>query len=257
MPAARDWRVPAPRPLQDVPAGDLVVERVEASPRVGLGRPVERSLQFSDSVLLGGASHEGTHQPFPARETRGRSSGPSHHRRLCCPTGSSGTTAASDALPAGRPLHGSSPLIGRPAPAVVPAARRAGEGLPSSRRHLLSVPRPLRREVLRGCASRLFTPSMAFALRDWARLFLAPALRRATLTARQASLHAADRSVAPPEGLSTLGFDPARFQTEPPACYRASWQLPGPDSHRLATTSLCSDQVTRSNHLRNAGRTVG
>jgi hypothetical protein len=42
----------------------------------------------------------------------------------------------------------------------------------------------------------------------------------------------------PPEGLSTLGFDPTRFQTEPPACYRASWQLPGPDSHRQATTSL-------------------
>src|SRR5207344_2827016 len=49
---------------------------------------------------------------------------------------------------------------------------------------------------------------------------------------------AADRSVAPPTGLSTLGFDPTRFQTEPPACYRASWQLPGPDSHRQATTSL-------------------
>ena len=43
----------------------------------------------------------------------------------------------------------------------------------------------------------------------------------------------------PPEGLSTLGFDPARFQAKPPACYRASWQLPGPDFHRLATASLC------------------
>jgi len=44
-------------------------------------------------------------------------------------------------------------------------------------------------------------------------------------------------------GLLTLGFDPARFQTKPPACYRASWQLPGPDSHRQATTSLTLDQV--------------
>jgi hypothetical protein len=25
-----------------------------------------------------------------------------------------------------------------------------------------------------------------------------------------------------------MGFDPARFQTRPPACYRASWQLPAP-----------------------------
>jgi len=43
----------------------------------------------------------------------------------------------------------------------------------------------------------------------------------------------------PPKGLLTLGFDPTRFQTEPPACYRASWQLPERDSHPLATTSLC------------------
>jgi len=32
------------------------------------------------------------------------------------------------------------------------------------------------------------------------------------------------------EGLSTVA--------RPPACYRASWQLPGPDFHRQATTSL-------------------
>jgi transposase len=44
-------------------------------------------------------------------------------------------------------------------------------------------------------------------------------------------------SCSPNKGLSTLGFDPTRFQAEPPACYRASWQLPGPDSHRQATTS--------------------
>ena len=43
----------------------------------------------------------------------------------------------------------------------------------------------------------------------------------------------------PPKGLLMLGFDPARFQTKPPACYRASWQLPERDSHPLATTSLC------------------
>ncbi len=41
----------------------------------------------------------------------------------------------------------------------------------------------------------------------------------------------------PLAGLSTLGFDPTRYRTEPPSCYRASWQLPGPDSHRQATTS--------------------
>src|SRR3954471_8272749 len=48
----------------------------------------------------------------------------------------------------------------------------------------------------------------------------------------------------PLAGLSTLGFDPARFHTEPPVCYRASWQLPGPDSHRQATTST-NTKITR------------
>ena len=51
----------------------------------------------------------------------------------------------------------------------------------------------------------------------------------------------------PLAGLLTLGFDPARFQTEPPACYRASWQLPGRDSHPQATTSLCRNSHSISN----------
>ena len=42
----------------------------------------------------------------------------------------------------------------------------------------------------------------------------------------------------PPKGLSTLRFDAGRFPPTPAACYRASWQLPGPDFHRQATTSL-------------------
>jgi hypothetical protein len=58
----------------------------------------------------------------------------------------------------------------------------------------------------------------------------------------------------PLTGLSTLGFDPTRFQTEPPACYRASWQLPGPDFHRQATTSLrLQKRYTLTS--RSAGRT--
>ena len=78
---------------------------------------------------------------------------------------------------------------------------------------------------------------MAFAVISAARLPLLPPSRAGPLTTLQASLHAADRIVAPPKGLLTLGFDPDRFQPEPPVCYRASWQLPGPDSHRQATTS--------------------
>ena len=51
-------------------------------------------------------------------------------------------------------------------------------------------------------------------------------------------------SSLPLTGLLTLGSDPARFQTKPPACYRASWQLPGPDFHRQATTSLRTARST-------------
>jgi hypothetical protein len=52
----------------------------------------------------------------------------------------------------------------------------------------------------------------------------------------------------PLTGLSTLGFDTRRFPLMPPACYRASWQLPGPDFHRQATASLrpAINHLTRS-----------
>jgi hypothetical protein len=66
-----------PRALQHVPAMDLVVERVESSSGIGLGRPVKRSLQFSDLVLLGGPSHDVALTGPSLCVTRGRSSGPS------------------------------------------------------------------------------------------------------------------------------------------------------------------------------------
>ena len=58
------------------------------------------------------------------------------------------------------------------------AGHRAGEGLSSSRRHLLYVPRPIRRGVLGGCTSRVFTASMAFTLNSRARLSLSPARKQ-------------------------------------------------------------------------------
>jgi hypothetical protein len=62
-----------------------------------------------------GLATTGTHRPSLQPAHR-RNSGPSHHRRLCCPSGSIGTTASSDALLAGRPLPGR-PVTGRHAPA--------------------------------------------------------------------------------------------------------------------------------------------
>ena len=70
------------------------------------------------------------------------------------------------------------------------------------------------------------------------------------LTTREASLALRTASVASPKmGLSTLGFDPARFQTEPPACYRASGQG-DPDRTHTGRRRRAFDQVmTWSNHL--------
>jgi hypothetical protein len=71
-----------------------------------------------------------------------------------------------------------------------------------------------------------------------------PHANAGTLTTPQASLDAADRSVASPKGLSTLGFDPDRFQSEPPACYRASCNYP--DRTCTGWRRRASDQVSFS-----------
>jgi hypothetical protein len=120
---------------------DLVMERVEPSSGVGLGRPVERSLQITDLVLLGGTSHDGHSPVLPcARRADEAAALPSprvllsrrlkrYYGRLRLP-------------PDAPPLPGSSPVIGRARSGGTSRSRRAGEGLPSSRRHPLSVPRP-------------------------------------------------------------------------------------------------------------------
>ena len=147
--------------------------------------------------------------------------------------------AASDSLPAGRPLPGSSPVIGRLAPA--PSRRVLGRGGPLQFPSLPSVrSAPHTPGGSSGLLVQVFTPSMAFALKLRARLLLFPPIA-GTVTTRQISLHATDRTVAPPEGLLTSGFDTNRFPSAPPICYQASWQLPGPDLHRLATTSMSPD----------------
>jgi hypothetical protein len=61
----------------------------------------------------------------------------------------------------------------------------------------------------------------------------------------------------PPEGLSTLRFDAGRFPPTPAACYRASWQLPGPDSHRLAATSLHADHLNSINSFKQGAHAAG
>jgi hypothetical protein len=101
------------------------------------------------------------------------------------------------------------------------AGCRAGEGLPSSRRHPRYVPRPIRRGVPHGCASRLYTASMAFTLISGARHSLRPPSRAGPLTTPQASRYATDRIVAPPCGAFDAGLRPGPFPG------RAASLLPG------------------------------
>jgi hypothetical protein len=117
------------------------------------------------------------------------------------------------------------------------AGPRAGEGLPSSRRHHPKVPRPIRRGVPHGCTSRVFTASMAFAPVSRARHSLHPPRKGGPITTPQASLHATDRSVASPARAFDTGLRRRAFPPDAASLLRASWQLPGPDFHRQVTTS--------------------
>ena len=142
-------------------------------------------------------SPAGTHRAPPDRRCAPTKQRPFPHRRLCCPAAQ--PVLRPPPTPTRPAIHfPRSPVIGRPAPVTLPAGHRAGEGLPSSRRHHRYVPRPIRRGVPHGCASRLFAASMAFALISGARHSLSPPLRARPLTTPHASRHATDRIVAPP-----------------------------------------------------------
>jgi hypothetical protein len=127
---------------------------------------------------------------FP--RTRRPSAAPSHPRALPRFLGSMGRSDCRSALAhfTGRPLIG----LGAPRPPVSwhPTGLTAGAETALSCSHdgCLTIPRPLRRRVPRGCMSKLLTPSMAFAFTIQARLPVVPFGH--TLSTRQASLHAAD-----------------------------------------------------------------
>ena len=153
---------------------------MEFPPGISLGRPVKRMLQGTDRIsrdtparsLRGGTGHLGTTGPLPEDATPDEAAAlPSPQVVLSC--GSTSTTAASDAHPASNPLPGVTGYR-TPRSGDTSAGHRAGEDLPSSRRHHRCVPSPIRRGVLRGCASRLFAASMAFALNSGARHSLFP-----------------------------------------------------------------------------------
>jgi hypothetical protein len=129
-------------------------------------------------------------------------------------------------------------VIGRQPPTTSQTAG-PGRASPVPAATISNVPRPLRRRVPRGC-----TPGSAPlpCLRPEERGSALPCLPK-RLSLRRGRLRLTLRTARslPPKGLSTLRLDPGRFPPTPAARYRASWQLPGPDLPRQATTSLCTD----------------
>jgi hypothetical protein len=117
---------------------------------------------------------------------------------------------------------------------------RSGEGLSSSRRHYRYVPHPIRRRVPRHLHLQVFGAFHGLHRDFGGSALSSPAPQRdGPLTTPQASLHAADRILAPPEGLSTLGSDPTRFQMKPPVCYRATLA-----ATRTGLTPASDDELT-------------
>ena len=176
------------------------------------------------------------------RQREAGPSWPSHHQRLCCPPGSTGTMAASNAHPVGIPLPGatgytcapalrrgqlrrSPDRVGPPQFSPPPSMRSAPHtpGSPSRLRFqalhrfhgLRPDPREARHSLGRPETGRLSNDTAGFA----------PCYR-------------------PNRGSSIQGFRrwaPARPVSRPdrqPCSSSTSWQLSGPDFHRQATTSL-------------------
>ncbi len=244
-----------PSTLQDIPAMDLVIERMEPSSGVGLGRPVERSLQTLDFVQLGGTSHEGTHQPFPvSKRTDEVAALPSpavvlsarldrYYDRLRRPPGSMPTSRrngyrarrsdGSFRRPSGRggPLQFPSP------PSVRSTPHTPGS---SWRLHLQGLHR------FHGLHPEF--PGSALPV---------PRPKAGPLTTRQASLDAADRTFASPKGAFDAGLRPGPFPD------RAASLLPGLlVATRTGLAPAGDDELlvvrsALSHHLQLSGRTNG
>lgn len=105
-------------------------------------------------------------------------------------------------------------------PSLIGSVFRAASGLPCFTAYFSSIPLPLRRRVLRGCASRFFTPSFAFVHTLMSRLSLAP-LTRAKLSTLQDSLYGTDCCFAPPFFRGILRFSTPSHPGALGACYVA------------------------------------
>ena len=153
---------------------------------------------------------------------------------LCCPRPSSGTTTPSATLPARRDF----PFQRLYAPPA-PGPQRPGPGRASP--VPVSTLWPSRSPYPGGFPGRLHVQVLS-AFHGLRREFSgsAPSCPFTGLASRGCRIRLMLRAgqSLPPKGLSALRFDAGRFPPTSAACYRASWQLPGPDFHRLANTGL-------------------
>src|SRR5437870_5378856 len=180
---------------------------MEPPRRTRLRGTIQGLLEFSRPVK-GGPSPLGTHQRLP----------PANPQTKYGPFPSTGVTpllryrmGRSDSRSALVHFTGIPPIgLDAPRPSLrwQPKDLTAGAetGLSCSHDGCLTVPRPLRRRVPRGCASKLLTPSMAFAVSTQARLPVDPSRGksfrrgRLRLMLRTGELH-------PPEEGSTPRYD--------------------------------------------------
>ena len=134
----------------------------------GTSRPDPFAVGLAFTALTGPLHNSTAHR---------RSSGPS--LTAGCVVRSAQAVLRPPPTPCWQVAHFPLRVIRRHAPAATSAGHRAGEGLPSSRRHYRYVPRPIRRGVLHGCASRLFAASMAFTPISKSSALPCPARRQA------------------------------------------------------------------------------
>jgi hypothetical protein len=142
-PAPRTRRPPPPEPTTDAHVGRPGhPQRAEPAPPPLPAPPPDRDARI---LLCWYAQAGQAPLDLPTAST-----GPFPHRRYCCPLGSTGTTTASDAHPAGDPFP---EILGYRTPRSRNTIRRlpGRGGPPQFRRHYLNVPRPIRRGVPHGC----------------------------------------------------------------------------------------------------------
>ncbi len=243
----------APRPLQDVAAGDLVQERVETTIPVLLGTAVQHALEGTNTVHTQGATDRpsrslGTHQSpsHPLRASMKR--GPFPHRRLCCPQ-----RLKQYYDPLRLPLVCLAvSRVRRLSTRTLPPHRSDGDetGLPRSQDDHPHVQRPIRRRVPRRPLPdprRLPWPSPP---RE--RLGFHPRHTTGLDDACSGFTHVADRAIAPPR------FAPG--STTHRHHYQGPGHLPGPDSHRQAALNLslglCHDELLLFTTPKQSGRTT-